>query len=555
MFKKAFFLVIVIILSIFSVRALLIKGLPPTHDGEYHIVRFYEFDKVIRSGSFYPRWAPDLNNGYGVPLFNYVYPFPNYFAFFLHLFGVSFIDGFKLNMFFATVIGSVFFYLWTRKFWGDIGALISSVFYTFSPYRFLDIFIRGSVGEVWALAFMPVFLWLISNFLETKEKKFLAFSSVSLALIIFSHNILGLMFFVFSLVYVPFLALRTRAKVLIWEIPAIMILGVCLSAVFWLPAIIEGKFVTGLQIYSVEDNFPELFQLLIPSWGSGFSESDLGNFMSFHIGIANLAAFFISIIVCIYGIRRKLEVSRLILFFIFLFVVTFFLMLKVSLPVWKIVPFMDYFQFPWRFLSIAIIILSFLAGSISIFYSRFQIRCKKHIFCNILLGIFLLMPIIFTTYCTSPAYYHNRDDNYYISRSNFIDGTNSPGNYFNTIWMKPGLAKKSGKIYFATSRGEYKLSLNKPTYSYMKLYSPIGQDIVFDTAYFPGWSVFIDDKKIDTRYSQEGLISFKSPRGEHFVKIVFTDTIIRQVAATISIISFIVLLFILLQNRIKLFMT
>ena len=40
-----------------------------------------------------------------------------------------------------------------------------------------------------------------------------------------------------------------------------------------------------------------------------------------------------------------------------------------------------------------------------------------------------------------PAYYHQRNDNYYITRGNFIDGTNSPGNSFNTIWFSSNLKK------------------------------------------------------------------------------------------------------------------
>src|SRR5581483_4214885 len=99
-------LLFILFLSILPLLPLFHSGLFPTHDGEYHVIRFYEFYKVINSGDWYPRWAPDLNFGYGVPLFNYVYPFPNYVASFLHIFHISFIDGFKLNMAVASLIGS-----------------------------------------------------------------------------------------------------------------------------------------------------------------------------------------------------------------------------------------------------------------------------------------------------------------------------------------------------------------------------------------------------------------------------------------------------------------
>src|SRR3989338_5683038 len=99
------------VFNFFAGFALLNNGLPPTHDGEYHVIRFYEFYRMLSSGELYPRWAPDLNNGYGIPLFNYVYPLPNYIASFFHMLGVSFIDSFKLNMFFASILGAIFMYM------------------------------------------------------------------------------------------------------------------------------------------------------------------------------------------------------------------------------------------------------------------------------------------------------------------------------------------------------------------------------------------------------------------------------------------------------------
>ena len=179
-------IIIVLIFAFISGFSLLHKGLPPTHDGEYHVVRFYEFDKVLKEGVVYPRWAPDLNFGYGVPLFNYNYPLPNYYASFLHSFGISFIDAFKLNLFTALLFAGLFFYLWAEVFFKKEGALIGAVFYTFSPYLFVDLYIRGSVGEVWALALFPAFLWAVSQFIYKEKQIFFPTSIVFLSLIIFT---------------------------------------------------------------------------------------------------------------------------------------------------------------------------------------------------------------------------------------------------------------------------------------------------------------------------------------------------------------------------------
>ena len=93
------YIFLLLVVTFLAIQPLTHAGLHPTHDGEYHVIRFYEFDKAIRDGDWYPRLAPDLNNGYGVPLFNYVYPFPNYVASLLHFFGMSFTP--RLHLAFA----------------------------------------------------------------------------------------------------------------------------------------------------------------------------------------------------------------------------------------------------------------------------------------------------------------------------------------------------------------------------------------------------------------------------------------------------------------------
>jgi len=524
-FKYLFFILVLCLLAGYP---LLHPGLHPTHDGEYHVIRFYEFDKTLRDGDWYPRWAPDLNNGYGVPLFNYVYPLPNYIASFFHIFGVSFIDAFKLNMFLALVIGAVFFYLWTRMFWGNLGGVVSAIFYTYAPYHFVDIYIRGSVGEVWALAFFPAFLWCITGFFQKKKAVFAVFSGVFLSLIIFSHNILALMFMPFSLSYIGiFIYRRGDRKYLLLNTLYIILLGFGLSAVFWFPALSEIQYVTGLQIYDIKNSFPEFYQLLIPSWGSGFSGGTLEGQMSFQIGVANLLVIIASMGSIVVFLRKKDRYNfRIIIFFFSWFTFVIFLMLKVSLPIWQYVPFMDYFQFPWRFLSLAILISSFLAGSITTIFNNSKIGA---------IG-FVLFAVMVSIGYAKPAYYHNRNDLYYITRSNFIDGTNSPGDLFNTIWFNRELKKQSekativhGKIIEATIR---------PTMYMLTLFLESESSITVNTAYFPGWEAFVDKKEVKVMSNRNGLISFLAPAGIHLIEVQFKDTPVRRFGAFLSIASF-----------------
>jgi len=541
---KVLSIIIVVLFSVIAGFSLLYRGLPPTHDGEYHIVRFYLFNEAISNGNLYPRWADHLNNGFGVPLFNFVYPLPNYIASFLHLFSLSFIDSFKLEMFAATIVGGVFFYLWSKEFWGRLGGIVSSVFYTFSPYHFADIYIRGSVGEVWALGFFPAFLWTYTKFVRSKQKIFLALSSIFLALIIFSHNILALMFFVFSLIYIIFLiCLEKRRKYLILNTSHLILLGLGLSAIFWFPAIIETKYVTGLQIFDVTSQFPQLYQLLIPSWGAGFSGGGLVNELSYQIGAANLFAIFLSIIIIALQIKRKNNKLPYTLFFFACFIFISYLMLEISLPIWKMIPLMNYFQFPWRLLSIEIIFTSFLAGSI------FSLDMKNNLFKIIIAVTLIFITFIFGIGYAKPAYYMYRDDQYYITRSNFIDGTNSPGNVFNTIYLNSIPAKEKERAVFVSGNGKIILDKARNNLYAFTIKADVNSQIQANLAYFPGWEVYVNDKKESIKIAQNGRFTFLVPRGRSKVEIIFKDTLIRKISAFVSLASLGIMIALLINKR------
>lgn len=477
---KHIFLITVLLFSLISSHALFHSGLIPTHDGEYHVVRFYEFDKALRDGDFYPRWAADLNNGFGVPLFNFVYPLPNYTASLFHFFSFSFIDSFKLNLIVASILGAVFMYLWAREFWGNLGGLVSSVFYTFSPYHFVDMFIRGSVGEVWALALFPAYLFGITKFIRGKNPKFFVFSAISLALIIFSHNILGLMFFLFSIVYVIFLINKEQSRSVFSSL-IVILLGLGLSSVFWFPALLEKQYVQGLEIYDYSKNFPEIYQLIFPSWGSGFVGEQ--NQLSLQIGIANLLAFGGSIVL----LFRTQKQKQFILFFIICFISAFFLMTRFSLPIWQNIPLLNFFQFPWRFLSLEILFASFLSGSLINFF-------KPRIVSALLITLTVLLGIGYT----NVAYYLERNDIYYTTRPNFILGTNSPGNYFNTIWFR-NINKRIEKTSLKNNE-VIKKEIKSSDYQITAKVTS-SKEITVNTSYFPGWTVYIDGIKKPDRKS------------------------------------------------------
>lgn len=517
------YLIIVILICLPSVIDLANYGIPPTHDGEYHIMRFWQFYKVISSGIFYPRWAPDFNNGYGIPLFNYVYPLPNYFAVFLHFLGFSFIDSLKLNMAAASIVGAVFSYLWTRKYWGDVGGLVSSVFYTYSPYHFLDVYVRGSVGEVWSLALAPGLMWAYYSYTDSKKPLYFVVSCVFLGLLVYAHNILAVVFFGFFILYSLFIIFHSKNKKnLSINTFLICILGLGIAAPFWLPAIFETKFVQGLQIYSPIDYFPKLYQLVYSSWGYGFAGSKPApgeGQMSFQVGIPNLLVVFL----CLF-LLLKVKSKQILIFFESMFFITLFFITPFSYVFWKYTPGVSFVQFPWRLLSLVVLLVAFLAGSLV----QDNLYKHKRRFQLIVASTLIIISFGYGIRYAKEPFYHKRSDQHYFTRGNFTDGTNSPGNAFNTKWLIGIPSKKDKKIQIQ-GEGDLKINyINPQEYSFYTNLQDKSK-ILVNTAYFPGWKAYSNNKNIRVE-NYNGKIMLSLSSGVNNVLLKLGNTFIQDIS-------------------------
>ncbi|MBI2911208.1 MAG: hypothetical protein HYY05_03635, partial [Chloroflexi bacterium] len=107
---------LVLLVSLAAALPLAPAGLPATDDGVNHIFRTWQFHQVLSQGVLYPRWAPDFVFGYGYPLFNFYAPLIYYLGAGIHATGIGFIEAFKVAGALSTVLGGLFFYLFTRDF-------------------------------------------------------------------------------------------------------------------------------------------------------------------------------------------------------------------------------------------------------------------------------------------------------------------------------------------------------------------------------------------------------------------------------------------------------
>ena len=501
-------------------------GFIPTHDGEYHLIRFWQFDKNFRSGRPFSRWAPDLDHGFGAPLFNFFYPLPNYGAEIFLLLGASLADSFKFSLALTLILSTLFFYLWLKELFGSWPALVGAVFYLYAPYHFVDAYIRGSVGEAWALVWLAAILW-------AWEKRRLALAGLFFALLILSHNILAMIFSVFLVSYLVFCRPTSEESWLSppaggfslppseeWLSGVSLILGLGLSAYFWLPALVEKRFVRGLELINYSDHFPAFFQLVFPSWGNGFSVSGIMDGMSFQVGLVHWLVVLTSLVV----IWRQKILSSKPVFFLTWFIFLVFLMLEISLPLWRFFPWLAYLQYPWRLLSLMMLITSFLAGWL-------VGKLKKRWLTLALLAAVLLCNWRYSR----PVIYPARDNGFYLNNPDWTQGTATLGNSFQTIWANHDQPAEQKTEFQENNR------------------------LRFNINYYPGWQVLVSTKggpasgwngqKQLLEIEPDGAFSIAAVQGEGKIRVNFTETPLRLFSDGLSLISFLLLVLLLFKNK------
>lgn len=503
-----------------------------SHDGENHVARFGAYFKAFKDGQFPPRWAGDLNYSYGSPLFIFFYPLPGYIGSLFHAFGFNLQDSFKLVMGLSFIAAPVMFYLWARKLAQEHIAFLSAFVYGLAPYHFLDLYVRGDIGEVVSFVFIPgVFLAIENNKKKLHIASFIM-GSVFYAFLILSHNIMSLIFSFIFTVYI-IVSNYSQGKKIIFNI-LMLFTGLLLSSYFWLPALLESKYINS-QLFVGDffsSHFPRITQLLHPSWGFGSNVRDDGG-LSPQIGITHVFIVLVSIIVLLKNKNKKIP-----LFWLAIFLIAFGMSIEFSLFLWKNVPLLSQFQFPWRFTALS----SFASASLAIFV--FQKTNNKFIYISVLSTL-----IISSVFYSKVHKSINRPDFYYLSfpATTYYHGESS------TVWTA-GDASLYPKSQLQIIDGKGKIVSSKKSSIEHRITVNSNSDITIldNTLYFPGWRVYIDKKEVIPEFQDlmhKGLITFKVPSGNHNVLVQFQDTKVRFLSNMVSLSSIIFVAVCFLFNK------
>ena len=205
-------IITLVILSIPALKSLTQSGFYTSHDGETHAARIAQYYQAITDGQLPPRFAGSFYNGLGSPIFVYIYPLPYFLGSALHALTFSFVDSFKILMAASLVFSGVFSYLWLAEILkSEKAAFLGALFYAWVPYRFLLIYVRGSLSEVLAYTFLPLVLFCLTKLSATRNLLWIASTAVATSLLLLSQNLVAAITLPTVIGYLAILSLHQKS--------------------------------------------------------------------------------------------------------------------------------------------------------------------------------------------------------------------------------------------------------------------------------------------------------------------------------------------------------
>lgn len=517
-----------------------------SQDITFHINRFVGLANAFEEGQILPKIYPYANNGFGyaTPLFYcdlFLYPFA-----ILYHFGLSAVWCYKLCVLFYTTLGNIFIYLIFKKETNNRKvSLFASFLYLTCSYHLLNIFIRGALGEILAMTFVPLVLYAIYRILVKHEDCFI-FLGISFSLLVQSHLISSLLYGIFFFcMIVVFLIMNRKDFSLIKKTIITIIKGTTLALLlcaWYLLPMFEQMYSQTFWL-SVNSQYNNINTTIQPV-------SDLIRSSSYKF-IPGIGIVLVLFNILYLLVKKNKYITIIIIYILFMYLIIFGLIPGTILNVAQF-----YFRFYIVIFPLSIIVMLYVLS---------ELKYK-----NILIVFSIL--ILFTNAVVTNIKMMN-DGEYYLNNNATINEVNSITSYkYNLDYNHDELGGAEYLPY--TEYMDYNNDLlaikyidkNKQMidyiYEYDRHFSSIEficdnedeLELLLPLSYYKGYKAYemIDGvyKKIDISINEKyKLIVVSSTSGRHKYKVIYENTTIQQVSLIASFIALGTI--ILYQNKIR----
>ncbi len=548
---------------------LLQSGMFKIHDFT-HGARIAEMSRALSDGHFPVRWSQSFGFGYGMPLFQFYGPLPFYIGVIFYWLSNNLIFSVKTLFLIANALTLVGGYLLGKKlFKNDWAALGTSLAMSLAPYRFLNLYVRGALSELWGIMALPWIVWAAIKVIRNESWGWLMLV-MSLSFLFLSHNISTMIFFPFivGIIVVYLIAYCLNQKLNILEFfqaikrlvfSGLLALGTC--AFYLFPAYFEkdltqvDDFILA-EYFNFRIHFLYLKQFFRPNWGFGGSEYGPDDPITFFLGYGQIMALILGLVM-LYLLSRKYFLNKnkknqAVLFFVvgvlFLLFFSLFMTTWYSGSIWETLTLLEYSQFPWRFLGISIFLMSIIVGIVLTKTKKFFYKRKI----NLIINVFIILAILLNLRFTQPEKFLDNPEDFYYFDSQKISAemSHTLADYvpqdFN-LDLKPAQSFIVEQSYLED--GTVQVLENKTHYKRFLTNFDLLEQTTLAVANYPIWELSRDNQTIAIKTDEDGLIKFQPELGSQEYELKLKSTKIRKVSDYISLISLLLLLTLVTINK------
>lgn len=537
---KIIFALLILALAIPLVLPYFHAGYFPTHDGEWAVVRLGDMFRQLKDLQIPPRYSGAINFGYGYPLFNFTYPFPYLLGIVLYLPLHSFVLSIKSIFVISTFLSSIFMYFASYQLWKSrAGGVVSAAIYLYLPYRIVDLYVRGSIGETMAFALFPLTLYLALKLFDSPfSRSVVIILSLTIATLVTTHNIMATLYLPVLLVFVLIRILKEKRWDVLQSFILCLVLGAGLSAFFWFPALFEKGNILLSKTPIADRNlyFVKPLQLLIPSWGYA-PPTEKGGF-SYQLGVAQiLVVLSITLLLALTYMKSKINFTpakHYALILLAVYFVCLLMMFSFSSFVWHL-PLLKEINYPWTLLSQLGFIAAILAGFLM----------TQHRFVRYFTFILCVLSVVMVFPYAKPEKYIDRGEQFYLTN----EATTTSSSELMPLWVKDKPTEHYNEKVEVRLGSASITNLETKSNNILFNYKADGP-VVFriNTIYYPGWRAYVNNDEVKiSNGNSKGVMEIEANQYRDTVHLVFRETFPRVIADTVSIASLLVILFVLLR--------
>ena len=555
-------------------------------DSPFLLRRTLEMAQNLRHGIFPVRWMSHAAYDLGYPFFNHYAALPYYLSGGLTALGLSPLVAIQTTQTLGFVLAALTMLLWSRRLFRNRAAtLLATMAYIFAPFHLVNVYVRGdSLSEFYAFIWYPLILWALDRLAARFTARRVLGAALAYGALILTHNVSALIFSPFALLYALVVTWdqartsrqhhATRITQHASRIVLPFLLGIVLTAWFWLPAIAETRYgQMGPEFTEGYFNYENHFRganLVQHSFRFNYeiagSTDEVGPFA---MGLAQAGLAVAGSVLLAWrlfgskvesqesgvtshesGVKRESKIqnlkSKIVYRESYLLIglaVATVMITPLSRPLWRHLPLLETTQFPWRFLSVQALFTAAVTGALV----DWRVTPHAPLFLALVLGTALILSALLSlrpdrlpitaedvTWDNLLLYesftgnigttirheYLPQDvvPRLYISEA-VVDGING---------MTPTVDGSVGLLATLTRR--------TPARQVWRVTLDREATVAFPLHWWPGWQARIDGERADARpVTGSGRLTVDVPAGPHVVTLRLRNTPLRTVALLISV--------------------